>query len=295
MASPPLTPLPSGSLLVGTEPTASKALSVALLDTASDSSAARPQCRICLEADRPGSLVAPCSTCTGTAKWVHPECLERWRSLAPARAFECEVCRTPFDGSVRPPELAPATFPRRPEPPREAPVRRWCRRAGTWPSSLLVCSLVVVVLCGMFVVSSRWKVQDRGGVYAAVSDHHEDALVHSVVVVLAVSVRGTLGVVVNRGLWGGPIRRGAFGLLWFSGTLPSDYTEVPDVPGLAWTATVHPTPPPHRTVLGHMGWSAGKLTEEVENNRWKRLESVSASDLDVEDMWATLTSRDAGD
>ena len=58
-----------------------------------------PSCRYCLE--ETGELIAPCQ-CSGSTKWVHSECLERWRQevlgrvMMPLRpnqysaAFRCE-------------------------------------------------------------------------------------------------------------------------------------------------------------------------------------------------------------
>ena len=36
-------------------------------------------CRICLHEDDPDDMLAPCH-CKGTAKWVHRECLDLWRT-----------------------------------------------------------------------------------------------------------------------------------------------------------------------------------------------------------------------
>lgn len=48
------------------------------------------ECRICFERD--GQLIAPCQ-CTGTAKYVHRECLQKWRQIGPEEALKrCEIC-----------------------------------------------------------------------------------------------------------------------------------------------------------------------------------------------------------
>jgi uncharacterized membrane protein YgcG len=49
------------------------------------------ECRLCFEGG--GDLIAPCS-CRGTSKWVHRECLNRWRSMNhnPAAFTQCTEC-----------------------------------------------------------------------------------------------------------------------------------------------------------------------------------------------------------
>mmetsp|Transcript_506 Transcript_506/g.900 ORF Transcript_506/g.900 Transcript_506/m.900 type:complete len:329 (+) Transcript_506:278-1264(+) len=51
------------------------------------------QCRICLEEGKRADFIAPCS-CAGSSKWVHRECLDRWRVIRPdhkafSRCCEC--------------------------------------------------------------------------------------------------------------------------------------------------------------------------------------------------------------
>lgn len=65
-------------------------------------------CRICL--DDEGEMIAPCG-CTGSHRFVHRACLDRWRSNVdiPLAFSSCEVCRTPFlfeEGS----QARPASF-----------------------------------------------------------------------------------------------------------------------------------------------------------------------------------------
>ncbi len=48
-------------------------------------------------------MISPCA-CTGTMAHVHKECLEKW--IAVSHRSTCELCHTPFDGSlVRLPSL----------------------------------------------------------------------------------------------------------------------------------------------------------------------------------------------
>lgn len=60
-------------------------------------------CRICLEDELPRSaLIAPCS-CAGSSKWVHRECLDRWRTTREDRAFSrCTECLTDYTLIPRP-------------------------------------------------------------------------------------------------------------------------------------------------------------------------------------------------
>ena len=49
-------------------------------------------CRICLEAGTRNDFIAPCQ-CRGGSKWVHRDCLNRWRSTREDRAFsKCTEC-----------------------------------------------------------------------------------------------------------------------------------------------------------------------------------------------------------
>ena len=50
-------------------------------------------CRICYSGSEDGSLFTPCR-CSGTLKFVHRQCLEKWRASGTANAkFECPQCR----------------------------------------------------------------------------------------------------------------------------------------------------------------------------------------------------------
>ena len=49
-------------------------------------------CRICYGGSEDGHLFKPCR-CSGSVKYVHVECLEKWRESGPAKAkFECPQC-----------------------------------------------------------------------------------------------------------------------------------------------------------------------------------------------------------
>ena len=53
-------------------------------------------CRICLEPDGRRNLIAPCA-CSGTQKYVHRACLNRWRATREDRAFsKCTECLTTY-------------------------------------------------------------------------------------------------------------------------------------------------------------------------------------------------------
>ena len=60
------------------------------------------QCRICLSTQDEfielGKLISPCK-CKGTMKYVHIECLNRWRlvSLRKSTYFECDQCKYKYN------------------------------------------------------------------------------------------------------------------------------------------------------------------------------------------------------
>jgi hypothetical protein len=52
----------------------------------------RGPCRICYEYEDAGELIAPC-LCKGSSRWIHRDCLDRWRSSGFQRAFtNCREC-----------------------------------------------------------------------------------------------------------------------------------------------------------------------------------------------------------
>jgi flagellar basal body-associated protein FliL len=55
------------------------------------------ECRICLEEGKRNDFIAPCS-CNGYSKWVHPKCLNKWRSDVdrPMAFYECFECRSKY-------------------------------------------------------------------------------------------------------------------------------------------------------------------------------------------------------
>ena len=55
------------------------------------------KCRICLEDESKGELIAPCA-CDGTIKYVHSECLNRWRfnDINIFSRTNCEICKKPY-------------------------------------------------------------------------------------------------------------------------------------------------------------------------------------------------------
>ena len=52
------------------------------------------RCRVCLEGEEDGPLVQPCA-CSGSIKWIHEHCLERWRRTSQREdaAYCCGECR----------------------------------------------------------------------------------------------------------------------------------------------------------------------------------------------------------
>lgn len=59
-----------------------------------------PQCRICFDSD--GELISPCN-CSGTLKYIHTECLQKWRKTLPINVFnnnrdiQCEICHKYYE------------------------------------------------------------------------------------------------------------------------------------------------------------------------------------------------------
>ncbi len=60
-------------------------------------------CRICLEEDSPDNMIYPCK-CKGTAKYVHKNCLNEWRTTATNREnfYRCEMCHYNYKINVTP-------------------------------------------------------------------------------------------------------------------------------------------------------------------------------------------------
>eukprot|EP00164_Ancoracysta_twista_P000173 GFYU01000251.1.p1 GENE.GFYU01000251.1~~GFYU01000251.1.p1 ORF type:complete len:366 (+),score=62.83 GFYU01000251.1:139-1236(+) len=57
-------------------------------------------CRFCLERDEPDTMIKPC-LCTGTMRWVHRECLDRWRAVGGERSFtKCTECNFDYQFEV---------------------------------------------------------------------------------------------------------------------------------------------------------------------------------------------------
>ena len=49
------------------------------------------ECKFCHETE--GKLIAPCK-CSGSVKWIHPHCLDEWRTLCPKKSsfVSCDIC-----------------------------------------------------------------------------------------------------------------------------------------------------------------------------------------------------------
>ncbi|RNF11984.1 hypothetical protein TcG_09068 [Trypanosoma cruzi] len=61
-------------------------------------------CRICRDGEEEEKLVSACE-CTGSVRWVHRTCLDRWRMESAKRNMRnvnrCEICKKPFNISIR--------------------------------------------------------------------------------------------------------------------------------------------------------------------------------------------------
>lgn len=66
----------------------------------SDAEAQGATCRICMEAEPVGSLVSPCR-CRGTMKYVHRECLQKWRATSSNQRsyYRCDQCQCRYGGA----------------------------------------------------------------------------------------------------------------------------------------------------------------------------------------------------
>ena len=70
------------------------------------------QCRFCLDDEEPpeNPLIEPCP-CTGSIRYVHRLCLERWAGLGPENARLCSICKNPYTIDLTPiPPRLPLTF-----------------------------------------------------------------------------------------------------------------------------------------------------------------------------------------
>lgn len=55
-----------------------------------------PICRICLESEPQNKLINPCK-CSGTAEYVHRNCLSRWlKSRSRRKQMKCEICNSKY-------------------------------------------------------------------------------------------------------------------------------------------------------------------------------------------------------
>ena len=59
------------------------------------------RCRLCLEGEEDGPLVQPCA-CSGSVKWIHEHCLEKWRRTGPKQdaAYRCGLCTDRYRDSL---------------------------------------------------------------------------------------------------------------------------------------------------------------------------------------------------
>lgn len=63
-----------------------------------------PVCRICLEEDDPSALETPCH-CSGTQRWAHRRCLQRW--IDEKHSTSCEICKHEYVGPYSAPPPPP--------------------------------------------------------------------------------------------------------------------------------------------------------------------------------------------
>eukprot|EP00656_Telonema_subtile_P005717 TRINITY_DN12612_c0_g1_i1.p1 TRINITY_DN12612_c0_g1~~TRINITY_DN12612_c0_g1_i1.p1 ORF type:complete len:309 (-),score=38.60 TRINITY_DN12612_c0_g1_i1:255-1181(-) len=70
----------------------------------------RPICRICLDEDTESNLCDPCD-CSGTQRWVHPDCIATWRrEIGLPKASRCQVCRAKYSIKLACPKTSPSCW-----------------------------------------------------------------------------------------------------------------------------------------------------------------------------------------
>lgn len=83
---------------------ASPAAREAVPTAAEEEDAEEPFCRICREGNDVAPLITPCG-CTGSVRFVHAACLDRWRLESAKRNLanvnHCEICKLPFTVNIR--------------------------------------------------------------------------------------------------------------------------------------------------------------------------------------------------
>lgn len=93
-------------------------------------------CRICMETEPAGSLFSPCR-CRGTMKYVHRECLQRWRSTSTNQQsfYRCDQCHCRYSSAC-------------------VGTDDWLRRAGiSFPAVTLAASAsIAAAVCVVFGV-----------------------------------------------------------------------------------------------------------------------------------------------
>jgi hypothetical protein len=96
-------------------------------------------CRYCLEEG--GNLIAPCD-CKGTQRWIHRECLDKWRTTVSIYPFadenhfyKCEICHKEFQFEIK-----------------EQPISYWHKiypYLRTFTDFLLFCVLISAIYFGI--------------------------------------------------------------------------------------------------------------------------------------------------
>jgi hypothetical protein len=118
---------------------------------ASNASSDEDTCRICREGDEEEELIAPCR-CTGSLKYIHRSCLQKWRFEAIARnpryITHCEVCQTPLN-----PEVVPTN--------RGPPLARIVVDKGVRFALYVIVAIALVLLIGFFTAQTAGRASCR--------------------------------------------------------------------------------------------------------------------------------------
>lgn len=93
-----------GGTATRSTPAAATAATAAAAAAREDDEAEEPFCRICREGNDVAPLITPCG-CTGSVRFVHANCLDRWRLESAKRNLanvnHCEICKMPFTVNIQ--------------------------------------------------------------------------------------------------------------------------------------------------------------------------------------------------
>lgn len=246
------------------------------------------QCRYCWEEDPPSKLITPCN-CSGSQKFIHQQCLNRWlrfKSLSGLPTERCPTCNGPLQGVATP---------------------TWHKAWAKLRTCLILIATVslpcvlyfLMIMTRHLVVIEVLLTQTEAGLKlgfvqygsplpnftAPVIIAAEPAITgsifkDSVLLILKYSYReGALGFIINRPDGrGGPVNRFSLHLLHNDEAVGGD--EI--VPGLFYVkgdSTVLPRPKETRwrQLTGYAAWGPGQLDGEFQAGSWRVVGNVTVN------------------